>query len=168
MSSCKVFLRSKDYHMISIEQNIINLAWDWMIIITNSINFMNLLGNLYFQTLTMFRKKMNGTLVLWRFKIFLGIEILHLHIWQCQAGVLPNKNNEMIEERLSSSILRKTISEPQTGTEPATFGWPVRRSNHWATKTQMERQDAIVIRRIGLDDRSSIISRYFQALVHLT
>ena len=41
------------------------------------------------------------------------------------------------DERSSSSILRKTISEPQTGIEPATFWWPVRRSNHWATKTQM-------------------------------
>ena len=28
-------------------------------------------------------------------------------------------------------------SEPQTGIEPATFWWPVGRSNHWATKTQM-------------------------------
>ena len=41
------------------------------------------------------------------------------------------------DERSSSSILRKTISEPQTGIEPATFWWPVRRSNYWATKTQM-------------------------------
>ena len=43
----------------------------------------------------------------------------------------------MIDERSSSSILRKTLSEPQTGIEPATFWWPVRRSNHWATKTQV-------------------------------
>ena len=40
-------------------------------------------------------------------------------------------------ESSSSSFLRKTISEPQTGIEAATFWWPVRRSNHWATKTQM-------------------------------
>ena len=31
----------------------------------------------------------------------------------------------------------ENISEPQTGIEPATFLSPVRRSNHWATKTQM-------------------------------
>ena len=31
----------------------------------------------------------------------------------------------------------ENISEPQTGIEPATFWSPVRRSNHWATKTQM-------------------------------
>ena len=46
--------------------------------------------------------------------------------------------NQMIE----SPILRKTISEPQTGIEPATFWWPVRRSNHWATKPQMTSQGA--------------------------
>ena len=40
----------------------------------------------------------------------------------------------MIDERSSSSILRKTIFEPQKGIEPAFFSWPVRRSNHWATK----------------------------------
>ena len=37
---------------------------------------------------------------------------------------------------------KKTISEPQTGIEPATFWWPVRRCNHWATKTQMDSQGA--------------------------
>ena len=31
----------------------------------------------------------------------------------------------------------ENISEPQTGIEPATFWSPVKRSNHWATKTQM-------------------------------
>ena len=41
------------------------------------------------------------------------------------------------DERSSSSILRKTISEPQTGIEPAAFWWPVGRSNHWVTKTPM-------------------------------
>ena len=30
-----------------------------------------------------------------------------------------------------------TVYEPQTGIEPATFWWPVRRSNHWAMKTKM-------------------------------
>ena len=49
---------------------------------------------------------------------------------------------QMIDERSSSPILRKTISEPQTGIEPATFWWPVRHSNHWATKTQMASQGA--------------------------
>ena len=43
----------------------------------------------------------------------------------------------MTDERSSSSILRKTISEPQTGIEPATFWWPVRHSNDWASETQM-------------------------------
>ena len=43
----------------------------------------------------------------------------------------------MTDERSSSSVLTKTIFEPQTGTEPATFWWPVRRSNQWASKTQM-------------------------------
>ena len=37
---------------------------------------------------------------------------------------------------------QKTISEPQKGIEPTTFWWPVRRSNHQATKTQMESQGA--------------------------
>ena len=32
---------------------------------------------------------------------------------------------------------QKMISEPQTGIEPATFWWPVRRTNHWAKETQM-------------------------------
>ena len=36
-----------------------------------------------------------------------------------------------IGERSSSSILRKTNSELQAGIEPATFWWPVRRSNHF-------------------------------------
>ena len=49
---------------------------------------------------------------------------------------------EIIDKWSSSSILRKTISEPQTGIEPATFWWPVRRSNHWATKAQMVSWDA--------------------------
>ena len=48
----------------------------------------------------------------------------------------------MRHERSSSSILRKTISEPKTVIEPSTFWWPVRRSNHWATKSQMESQGA--------------------------
>ena len=43
----------------------------------------------------------------------------------------------MIDERSSSSILRKMISKPQMGIKPATFWWAVRRSYHWATKTQM-------------------------------
>ena len=49
---------------------------------------------------------------------------------------------KMIDEWSSSPIVRKTISEPQTGIEPTTFWWPVRRSNHWATKTQMASQGA--------------------------
>ena len=40
---------------------------------------------------------------------------------------------KMIDEWLSSPILRETISESQTGIESAIFWWPVRRSNHWAT-----------------------------------
>ena len=44
------------------------------------------------------------------------------------------------------------------GMEPATFWWPVRRSSHWATKDRA---------RIGVDDRSSIISRYLQAFTFL-
>ena len=35
------------------------------------------------------------------------------------------------------SQTQKNVSEPQTGIEPATFWSPVRRSNHWATRTQM-------------------------------
>ena len=35
------------------------------------------------------------------------------------------------------SQTQKNVSEPQTGFEPATFWSPVRRSNHWATMTQM-------------------------------
>ena len=35
------------------------------------------------------------------------------------------------------SQTQKNISEPQTGIEPATFWSPVRRSNHWATRTRM-------------------------------
>ena len=46
----------------------------------------------------------------------------------------------MIDERLSSSYLRKTISDPQTGIEPATFWRPERRTNHWATEAQMATQ----------------------------
>ena len=36
----------------------------------------------------------------------------------------------MIGERSSSSILRKTIFESQTGNKLATFGWPVRQVAH--------------------------------------
>ena len=43
----------------------------------------------------------------------------------------------MIDERSSSSYLIKTTSEHKTGIEPATFWWPLRRCNHWATETQM-------------------------------
>ena len=50
--------------------------------------------------------------------------------------------------------LRKTISEPQTGIEPATFWWPVRRFNHEYGLS------------MKLDDRSSI-SRYIRALTFL-
>ena len=42
-----------------------------------------------------------------------------------------------INKRSSSSILRKTIYEPHMGIEPAILWWLVRRSNHWATKTQI-------------------------------
>ena len=35
------------------------------------------------------------------------------------------------------SQTQKNVSEPQTGIEPATFWSPVRRSNHWAARTQM-------------------------------
>ena len=64
---------------------------------------------------------------------------LHLLTWRYLNVVLSglNQRSEMIDERRSSSILRKTISEPQTGIEPSTFCWPVRRSNHWATKTRL-------------------------------
>ena len=48
----------------------------------------------------------------------------------------------MIGEWSSSHILKKMISEPQTGIKPTTFWWLVRHSNHWATKTQMESQGA--------------------------
>ena len=37
----------------------------------------------------------------------------------------------------SLSQTQKNICEPQTGIEPTTFWSPVRRSNHWATRTQM-------------------------------
>ena len=127
----------------------------------------------------------------------------------------------MTDERSSSSILTKTISERQTGIELATFSWLLRYYNHWATNTQMvsfcgissisfltyngfcsgstclERApyitiwvlvphwlerlaghqkvagsipvwgSEIVFLRIELDDRSSIISRYLQALTLL-
>ena len=45
--------------------------------------------------------------------------------------------SQIIDERSSSPDIRKTISVPQTGIEPATFWWPVSRFNHWATETQM-------------------------------
>ena len=45
-----------------------------------------------------------------------------------------------IDERSSGSILRKMISVLQTGIEPATSWRPERRSNHWATRTQMARE----------------------------
>ena len=35
------------------------------------------------------------------------------------------------------SQTQKNVFEPQTGIEPATFWSPVRRSNHWAIRTQM-------------------------------
>ena len=38
---------------------------------------------------------------------------------------------------LSSSNPQKTISEPQTRIKPTIFWWPVRRSNHRATDTQI-------------------------------
>ena len=44
---------------------------------------------------------------------------------------------QMIDERWSSSILRKAISEHQMGMESATFWWPVRRPNHWVAKIHM-------------------------------
>ena len=53
--------------------------------------------------------------------------------WKCGSLEI----SWMIDKRSSSSILRKTISEPQTGIKPATSWWLGRRSNHWATKTQM-------------------------------
>ena len=53
--------------------------------------------------------------------------------WKC--GTL--EISCLIDERLSSFCFRKTISEPQTGIRSATFWWPVRRYNNWATKTQM-------------------------------
>ena len=46
----------------------------------------------------------------------------------------------ILENCLLLKLYRKTqknVSEPQTGIEPATFWSPVRRSNHWATRTQM-------------------------------
>ena len=50
----------------------------------------------------------------------------------------------MMDERSDRQALssEKTISELQTGIEPATFWWPVRCSSHWATKTQMVSQGA--------------------------
>ena len=50
--------------------------------------------------------------------------------------------SSMIDERSSSSMFRQTTFEPQTGIEPATFWWPVRRYDHRATKTQMVSQGA--------------------------
>ena len=46
----------------------------------------------------------------------------------------------ILENCLLLKLYRKTqknVSEPQTGIEPATFWSPVRRSNHWATRTQI-------------------------------
>ena len=39
----------------------------------------------------------------------------------CSDSDIDNVDSDMIEERSSSSIRRKTISEPQTGIEPVTF-----------------------------------------------
>ena len=63
----------------------------------------------------------------------------------------------MTDERLSSSILRKTISEPQTGIELATF-WKVAGSIPvWGSE--------IIFLRIELDEHSSII-RAISNLLH--
>ena len=85
----------------------------------------------------------------------------------------------MTDERSSSSLLRNTISEPDTGIERATFWWPVRRlrvrSPVWGSNGHQKVAGSIpnlispVIRRlrvqivflrIDLDDHSLIISRY--------
>ena len=52
-------------------------------------------------------------------------------VWTTDARMYEQENLFwMRNEHSSSSILRKTISEPKKGIEPATFWWPVRRSNH--------------------------------------
>ena len=43
----------------------------------------------------------------------------------------------MIDDRSPSPNLNETIPGPQTGIEPTTIWRPVRRFNHWVTKTQM-------------------------------
>ena len=43
----------------------------------------------------------------------------------------------MIDEVRQFSNHRKTVSDSQTGIELATSWWPVKRSNHWVTDTQM-------------------------------
>ena len=69
---------------------------------------------------------------------------------------------ETTYECLSSSILRKTISEAQMGIKPVTFCWRVRCSNHWAAKMVVGSIPVgIVFLRIELDKCSSIISMHY-------
>ena len=61
-------------------------------------------------------------------------ELINAKCWNKMGGcisplLLIKKVHKMIDERSSSSILWKKISEPQTEIQPATFWWPVRASH---------------------------------------
>ena len=47
-----------------------------------------------------------------------------------QAELLREMNDRQ-------ALYSENDPEPQTGIEPATFWWPLKRSNRWATETQM-------------------------------
>ena len=75
-------------------------------------------------------------------------------MWKsCQDIVTSCKMENCLLLKLLSQT-QKNVSEPQTGIEAATFWSPVRRSDHWATRTQM----AIMIYDfMDLDDFGKIV-----------
>ena len=79
--------------------------------------------------------------------------------WKCGSLEISWR----IDERSSSSILRTTISEPQTGIEPAPSNnrWDALAMGYQDSDGQLNAE--IVFLRIELDERSSIVSRYLQA-----
>ena len=52
------------------------------------------------------------------------MEHIQVYNWSNYLGII---------ERSSNFDFRKTISKSQTGIEPATSWWPIRRCDHWAT-----------------------------------
>ena len=59
------------------------------------------------------------------------------------------------------SQTQKNVSEPQTGIEPATFWSPVRRYNHWATRTQMAERTICTGSLITLNVLPSILIKFY-------